>query len=295
MISREILKKIKRIDITTKYLVNTILQGEYLSTFKGRGIEFTEVREYVEGDDVRTIDWNVTARMNFPYVKTFIEERELQVIFAADMSGSLLSGSKENLKNELLFEFVATLGLTANQNNDRVGFMGFTLGLEKYIPPKKGKKHILRIIREILYHEIKNKETNINFALNYLNHILKKKSTIFFISDFYDKTDFYDSLKSLRHYHDIIAVIVRDDFDYEILPVGLIPFFDIEKGQTVWLDTFDKSAVDKFKKESLNYDNKLKKMFNSLGIDYITITCGKSFINDLIAFFKKRERRLVRG
>ncbi len=294
MIPKEILKKIKRIEITTKHLVNTILQGEYLSTFKGRGIEFTEVREYVEGDDVRTIDWNVTARMNQPYVKTFIEERELQVIFAADFSASLISGSKENLKNELLFEFIATLGFTASINNDRVGFLGFTSEIEKFIPPKKGKKHILRIIREILYHKVKNEKTDINFAINYLNHILKKKSTIFLISDFYSADDFYDSLRALRYYHDIIAVIMRDAIDFELLPMGLIPVYDAENKKVLWFDTFNKKDVEKYKKISLSYDNKIIKNFNSLGIDYIYITCGKPFIQDLIAFFKKRERRLAR-
>ncbi len=294
MISKDILKKIKRIEIITKNLVNTVLQGEYLSTFKGRGIEFTEVREYVEGDDVRTIDWNVTARMNQPYIKTFIEERELQVIFASDMSASLFSGTKENFKNELVFEFVATLGFTANINNDRVGFLGFTSELEKYIPPKKGKKHILRIIREILYHNVKKETTDINFALNYLNHLLKKKSTIFLISDFYTKKDFYDSLKALRYYHDIIAVIVRDSMDFELLPVGLLPVYDPENKNLLWLDTFDKKELEKYKKISLNYDNKIIKNFKSLGIDYIYITCGKPFIQDLISFFKKRERKLAR-
>lgn len=294
MISKDILKKIKRIEITTKHLVNTVLQGEYLSTFKGRGIEFTEVREYIEGDDVRTIDWNVTARMNQPYVKTFIEERELQVIFAADMSASLLSGSKENLKSELLFEFVATLGFTASINNDRVGFLGFTSELEKYVPPKKGKKHILRIIREILYHKVKKNTTDINFAVNYLNHILKKKSTIFLISDFYTQNDFYDSLKALRYYHDVIAVIVRDSMDFELLPVGLLPVYDAENKKVLWIDTFDKKEIEKYKKISSGYENKIIKNFNSLGIDYIYITCGKPFINDLISFFKKRERRMAR-
>lgn len=294
MISKDILKKIKRIEITTKHLVNTVLQGEYLSTFKGRGIEFTEVREYIEGDDVRTIDWNVTARMNQPYIKTFIEERELQVIFAADMSASLLSGSKENLKSELLFEFVATLGFTASINNDRVGFLGFTSELEKYVPPKKGKKHILRIIREILYHKVKKNTTDINFAVNYLNHILKKKSTIFLISDFYTQNDFYDSLKALRYYHDVIAVIVRDSMDFELLPVGLLPVYDAENKKVLWIDTFDKKEIEKYKKISSGYENKIIKNFNSLGIDYIYITCGKPFINDLISFFKKRERRMAR-
>lgn len=294
MISKEILKKIKHIEITTRHLVNTVLQGEYLSTFKGRGIEFTEVREYVEGDDVRTIDWNVTARMNQLYVKTFIEERELQVMFATDLSASLNTGTYKNLKNEILFEFVSTLGLTASINNDRVGFFSFTSSLEKYIPPKKGKKHILRIIREILYHKIKNNETDINFANNYLNHVLKKKSTIFLISDFYTQNDFYDSLKALKHHHDIIAVIIRDKIDNEIVPVGFIPIFDPETKKLIWIDTFDKSDIEKYKRLSTNYDNKLIKNFKSLGIDYIFINCGKPFINDLIAFFKKREKRFAR-
>jgi len=291
MISKDILKKIKRIEITTRNLVDTVLQGEYLSSFKGRGIEFTEVREYAEGDDVRAIDWNVTARMNTPYIKTFIEERELQVVFAADMSGSLDFGSKENLKRELMFEFVAALGFTANINNDRVGFMGFSTGVEKYVAAKKGKKHVLRILREILYHKLKDSKTDISDALLYLSHILKKRSTVFVISDFYDSKNFYNALKVLKHHNDVIAVMLRDRRDAEIPSMGLIPFFDPETGETVWVDTSDKKAMEKFRKDSKRTDDTLLKTFKSLGIDAITIYCGEPFINNLVTFFKMRERR----
>ncbi|MCX8094469.1 MAG: DUF58 domain-containing protein [Candidatus Goldbacteria bacterium] len=294
MISKEILKKIKRIEITTRNLVDTVLQGEYLSSFKGRGIEFTEVREYVEGDDIRTIDWNVTARMNMPYVKTFIEERELQVFFAADLSGSLNFGTHLNLKKELMFEFVATLGFTANINNDRVGFLGFSSTIEKYIPAKKGKKHVLRIIREILYHTQKNYGTDIGFALKYLSHLLKKRSTIFLISDFYDKKDFFEAIKILKHKHDVIAVILRDIADFNIPDIGFIPFFDAENKKVIWINTSEKKQIEKFKSMSEALDKKLEKQFKSVGIDFIKLYCGEPFLKKLISFFKMRERRIHR-
>jgi len=291
MISKEILKKIKRIEITTKQLVNTVLQGEYLSSFKGRGIEFTEVREYIEGDDIRAIDWNVTARMNHPYVKTFIEERELQVIFCADMSSSLNFGSIASLKTELMVEFVATLAFTANINNDRVGFLGFTTELEKYIPPKKGRKHVLRLVREVLHHDKKSNGTDISKALVYLSHILKKRSTVFVISDFYDDKDFYNSFKILKHHHDVIAVVLRDRRDYDMPSLGYMPFYDEETGETAWIDTADRGAMEKFKKNSAAIDSRIFKVFRSLGVDYMVVANGTPFINDLISFFKKRERR----
>ena len=291
MISKEILKKIKRIEITTRHLVDTVLQGEYLSSFKGRGIEFTEVREYQEGDDIRAIDWNVTARMNAPYIKVFIEERELQVIFAADLSASLEFGSKENLKSELMFEFVAALGFTANLNNDRVGFLGFSSGLEKYVPPKKGRKHVLRILRELAYHEQKQKGTNLSESLLYLSHILRRRSTVFVISDFYDEKDYYNSLKVLKFHHDVIAVVLRDRRDYDMADIGYAPFTDPETGQTTWVDTADKKSSEKLKKAAEAGDKKIFRSFKSLGIDHMVLNCGESYIKTLITFFKKREGR----
>jgi uncharacterized protein (DUF58 family) len=289
LISRDILKKVKRIEITTRHLVDTVLQGEYLSSFKGRGIEFTEVREYNEGDDIRAIDWNVTARMNAPFMKTFIEERELQVIFAADLSGSLEFGSLENLKSELMFEFVAALGFTANLNNDRVGFLGFSGGLEKYVAPKKGRKHVLRILREIASHEHKDRSTNLAVSLLYLSHILKRRSTVFIISDFYDEKDYYNSLKVLKYHHDVIAVVLRDRRDYEIKDIGFVPFFDPETSATLWMDSGDKIAGIRLKKAAEEADNKLFKTFKKLGIDYMVLKDGEPYIKTLISFFKKRE------
>ncbi len=294
MISKDILKKIKRIEITTRSLVNTVLQGNYLSSFKGRGMEFAEVREYMEGDDIRSIDWNVTARMNTPYIKNFIEERELQVVFAADLSGSLEFGTKELLKKELMFEFVAAMGFTATLNNDRVGFMGFSAEAEKYIPPKKGRKHVLRIIREILYHRGKDSGTNLSASLVYLSHILKKRSTVFIVSDFYDDHDYYDALKILRFHHDVIAVVLRDRKDYALDNIGYVPFYDPEQEKTVWVDTADKGAAARFLKASEASDKKLLKTFKTLGIDHMILNCGEPYINTLITFFKKRERRRTR-
>ncbi|HPD18824.1 MAG: DUF58 domain-containing protein [Candidatus Goldbacteria bacterium] len=294
VISKDILKKIKKIEITTRNLVDTVLQGEYLSSFKGRGVEFTEVREYVEGDDIRSIDWNVTARMNVPYVKTFIEERELQVFFATDLSGSLDFGTKTNLKKELMFEFIATLGFTANINNDRVGYLGFSSSIEKYIPPKKGKKHVLRIIREILYHRQRESGTDIAAGLKYLSHLLKKRSTIFIISDFYDPKDFFEAVKILKHKHDVIAVILRDDADFNIPDIGFIPFYDAENDKVVWIDTSNKKVMEKFRKTSEAFDNKLEKQFKSAGVDFMKLYCGQPFYKKLMSFFRMRERRLAK-
>jgi uncharacterized protein (DUF58 family) len=294
MISKDILKKVKRIEITTRRLVDTVLQGEYLSSFKGRGIEFTEVREYSEGDDIRAIDWNVTARMNSPFVKVFIEERELQVVFAADLSSSLDFGTKEHLKSELLFEFVAAMGFTANLNNDRVGFAGFTDKLEKYIPPKKGKKHVFRILRDIANHEKKSSSTGIAPSLLYLSHILKRRSTIFVISDFYDEGDFASALKILRHHHDVVAVVLRDKRDYSLPDIGMAPFYDPETKKEVWFDTSDKKNSAFLKQAAEAKDKKLIRALKKIGVDHIFLECGESYINRLISFFKLREGRRIK-
>jgi uncharacterized protein (DUF58 family) len=233
----------------------------------------------------------VTARMNTPYIKIFIEERELQVVFAADLSASLEFGSKENLKSELMFEFVAALGFTANINNDRVGFLGFSTGVEKYVPPKKGRKHVLRILRELVYHEQKKKETNLSESMLYLSHILKRRSTVFVISDFYDEKDYYNSLKVLKFHHDVIAVVLRDRRDYAMSDIGYAPFVNPETGEITWIDTADKGASEKLKKASEAADRKIFKSFKSLGIDHMVLNCGESYIKTLITFFKEREGR----
>ena len=294
MISPEILKKVKRIEITTRHLVNTVLQGEYLSSFKGRGVEFDEVREYSEGDDVRMIDWNVTARMNAPFVKTFVEERELQVVFASDLSASLDFGSLNSLKSELMFEFTAALGFTAVLNGDRAGFFGFTSQTEKYIPPKKGRRHIMRIIREILYGTRKNRTTDIGAALLHINNMLKKRSTIFLISDFFSTADFSEQLKMIRHRHDVIAVILRDRRDYETPDLGLVYFNDPETGECAPANTSSASFRERAGKNTASVDSKLEKLFKKTGTDYIYLKCGEPYIKNLTAFFKKREKRLAR-
>ncbi len=294
MISPEILKKIKRIEITTRHLVNTVLQGEYLSSFKGRGVEFDEVREYCEGDDVRMIDWNVTARMNAPFVKTFVEERELQVIFAADLSESINFGSSGSLKSELMFEFTAALGFTAALNGDRAGFFGFTSQTEKYIPPKKGRRHIMRIIREIIYGERKNRATDIGAALSHINNMLKKRSTIFLISDFFGAPDFSEQLKKTRHRHDVIAVILRDRRDYEMPDIGLVSFYDPETGSFAPVNTSAAAGRALARKNTVSVDASLERLFKKTGTDYIYLRCGEPYIKNLTAFFKKRERRQAR-
>ncbi len=300
MISKDILKKIKRIEITTRRLVNSVLQGEYLSSFKGRGIEFSDVREYTEGDDVRAIDWNVTARLDAPYVKVFTEEREMQIIFAVDMSGSLSFGTRLQTKAELAAEFAAVIGFAAAMNNDRAGFFGFTDleggAPERYIPPKKGRRHVLSIIREIIYHKTKGKGTNIVSALKYINRLVKRRSVIFVISDFYDndKTGMLDAFKALKHRHDVIAVILRDQADYKLPDCGIIKIFDPESGKEAYINTSDRTQTAKFLNASKQQDTALLKMLKAAGADSIVITTGKPFMKDLMKFFRTRVLRQSR-
>jgi len=300
VISKDILKKIKRIEITTRRLVNSVLQGEYLSSFKGRGIEFSDVREYTEGDDVRAIDWNVTARLDAPYVKVFTEEREMQVIFAVDMSGSLSFGTRGQTKAELAAEFASVIGFAAAMNNDRAGFFGFTDlpggEPERYIPPKKGRRHVLSIIREIIYHKVKGKGTDITAALRYINRLVKRRSVIFVISDFYDRqaSGLADAFKALKHRHDVIAVVVRDGADTEIPDCGIIKLHAPETGEDFYLNTSDAGEIKKYSQASKQKDAALFRMLRGLGADFITVQCGKPFMKDLMKFFRARVLRQAR-
>ena len=291
MIPTEILKKVRQIQIRTSKVVNDILAGEYESVFKGRGMEFDEVREYQPGDDVRTIDWNVTARMGHPYVKRFVEERELTVILCVDASSSGSFGTTDRLKKEVAAELCALLAFSAIKNNDKVGLIMFTDEVEKFVPPKKGKKHVLRVIRELLYFEPKKAKTDIGIALEYLNKVISRKAVAFLVSDFIT-SDYEKDLRLSSRRHDLVAINIIDPREIELPNVGLIELEDAETGELIMIDTSSRESRRKYVELGASEMNGRRKLFRSSGIDSIEINTGKSYYNELIKFFRMRERRL---
>lgn len=291
MIPKEILKKVRHIEIRTTRLVNDLFGGEYESVFKGQGIEFADVREYVPGDDIRTIDWNVTARSEKPFVKKFVEERELTVLFVVDMSGSQYFGSGERLKSEVAAEITALLAFSAVKNKDKTGLLIITDEVEKYVPVKKGKLHVLRVVREILYYQPKHKKTRLAAALEYLHHILTRTAVVFLVSDFLDQ-GYEKPLKVLSRRHDVIAVHLKDRREREIPNIGLMEVRDPETGQNLLLDTSSRYLCDQLKQKSAAHEADLDRLFKSLRIDKIEIASEGSYVEPLMKFFKLRERRL---
>jgi uncharacterized protein (DUF58 family) len=289
-VSRELLKKVLRIEIRTNRIVDDILAGEYHSVFKGQGMEFQEVREYTEGDDVRSIDWNVTARMGHPFIKRFVEERELTVMLLVDASSSGDFGTAEQMKGEIATELSALLAFSAIKNNDRVGLIIFTDQVELFVPPKKGKKHVLRLIRELLHYRPQKKRTNISEALEYLNRITRRKSVVFVISDFLD-SDFEKPLRVANSKHDLVAISIADPRERELPSLGLIELEDSETGETVLLDTSSKSTRDGFSERSERERTELQQLFRRLAIDNIEVLTDSPYINPLIRFFKMRASR----
>lgn len=287
MDTKELLKKVRKIEIKTKGLSSQVFSGEYHSAFKGKGMAFSEVREYMPGDEIRTIDWNVTARFNHPYVKVFEEERELTVMLIVDISASEAFGTKEMLKREVIAELCAVLAFSATQNNDKIGLILFTDQIELYVPPKKGKKHILRIIRELIEFKPTGKKTNIKEALRYFTNMIKKRSIAFIISDFIDE-GFEDSLKIANKKHDIVALKVEDEIEKELPNVGLIQMRDTETGQTKWINSSSKKTRTKYKANGIKRDRELKETFRKAGIDYTTILTNRSYIIPLMNLFKQR-------
>ena len=286
----ELLKKVRKIEIKTKGLSNHIFSGEYHTAFKGKGMAFSEVREYQPGDDVRSIDWNVTARYNNPFIKVFEEEREMTVILLIDVSGSSDFGTQSQLKREVATEISAVLSFSAINNNDKIGVIFFSDQIEKFIPPKKGKSHILRIIRELITFESESKKTNIEIALKYFNNVIKKRAVCFILSDFIDK-EFDKSLKIANNKHDVIALRIHDERE-EFLPnVGMIKVKDTESGELRCIDTYDKNIRDKFNKNYYNFAMDLKQTLQSCGVDYIDLKTGKDYIKPLMNYFKNRGRR----
>ena len=286
----ELLKKVRKIEIKTKGLSNHIFSGEYHTAFKGKGMAFSEVREYQPGDDVRSIDWNVTARYNSPFVKVFEEEREMTVILLIDVSGSSDFGTQTQLKREVATEIAAVLSFSAINNNDKIGVLFFSDKIEKFIPPKKGKSHILRIIRELITFESENKKTNIEVALKYFNNVIKKRAVCFILSDFMD-TNFDKSLKIARNKHDIIALRIHDEREETLPNVGLIKVEDAESGQTRWMDSSNKQVRTNYNNNYREFEKDLKQTLQSSGVDHIDIKTGKDYIKPLMSFFKNRGKR----
>ena len=290
MISKEILSAIKRIEIKTGRLVNDIFAGQYESVFKGRGMEFSEVREYQPGDDIRTIDWNVTARFGHPFVKKFTEERELTIILLVDASASGHFGTYEKMKFEIAAEISAVISFSALKNNDKVGMLIFTDKIEKFIPPKKSKTHILRMIREILFFKPEGNGTDISMALRYLNDVVRKKAIVFLISDFFD-TGFEKDLRITNKKHDVIPIKISDPKEKELPSVGFMEFQDAETGETVLMNTGDEDFRKTFNQNQLKKEEILNTYFKKSGMDYVKISADKSYIEPLIAFFTRRSKR----
>lgn len=290
MLTKELLKQVRQIEIRTKGLVNQVFSGEYHSVFKGRGMEFSEVREYQFGDDIRNIDWNVTARFGHPYIKIFEEERELTVILMVDLSGSLMFGSASKTKQQVAAELSAILAFSALKNNDKVGLILFTDKIEKFVPPRKGRKHVLRIIREVLSFEPEGKTTNIRGALEYMNNAIKKKSIAFLISDFID--DGYEKiLRIVSRKHDLIGIVLDDKREKEIPNIGLIKLTDSETGTERWIDTSSRRVRDMMFSEHKKKEKVRNSIFIRSGLDKIEVTAGSNYITPLVQFFRRREKR----
>jgi uncharacterized protein (DUF58 family) len=288
MDTSEILKKVRRLEIKTKGLTNHIFAGEYHSAFKGRGMSFSEVREYQFGDDVRAIDWNVTARFHHPFIKVFEEERELTVMLLVDVSESSSFGTHQQRKRDLITELCAVLAFSAINNNDKVGVVFFSDGLEKYIPPKKGKSHILFIIRELLSYKPKKKGTNITETLRFFNNAAKKRSIVFVLSDFLANPDYHDALNIAAKRHDVIGLHVYDQRDKELPAVGLIQVKDAETGQQQWIDTNDKQVRDYYQHQFTQHAQYCRNAFLKSGADLMSIRTDEDYVKALQTFFMNR-------
>lgn len=290
MTTQELLKQVRKIEIKTRGLVNQVFSGEYHSVFKGRGMEFAEVREYQFGDDIRNIDWNVTARFGHPFVKIFEEERELTVMLVVDLSGSLSFGSVAKTKQQIAAELSAILAFSALKNNDKTGLLLFTDKVEKFIPPRKGQIHALRIIREVLSFQPEGKRTNIKRALEYLNNAVKRRSIIFLMSDFIDSG--YDRiLRTLSKKHDVAALLLTDKREYEIPSLGLIKLKDSESGEIKWFDTSNAQSAYLLKSLFIKNIEAKEKLFNTAKIDSIILDTAQDYVKPMVKFFKAREKR----
>ena len=295
MLAPELFEKIKRIEITAKRLVTDEFAGEYQSVFKGRGMEFDEVRPYYPGDDVRRIDWNVTARMATPYVRRYHEERELTVMLVVDASGSSEFGTLGQFKRELAAELAAVLSFAATTNNDRVGLVIFTDTVELLIPPRKGRRHVLRMVRDLLVFRPQNTGTDIGAALDTVNLLLKRRSIVFLISDFIAPPESYDSsLSASSRRHDLIAVDLHDPAEFEIPRVGIITLEDAETGELVWVDTDDNRWRRTYEAEVRRQEETTTQIMRGAGIDRISVSTDREYVAELNEFFQRRAKRTVR-
>ena len=293
MLPAEILKKVRRIEIRTNRLVNESLAGEYHSVFKGRGMEFSEVREYQFGDDIRNIDWNVTSRMGHPYIKKHVEERELTVILLVDFSASGQFGTRRQFKREIEAEICALLAFSAIKNSDRVGLIAFTDRIEKFLRPRKGKDHVLRVVREVLYFRPQGRTTDIAMALQHMYRTITKSSVVFVISDFMDG-DFTQPLRVAARKHDLIAITVTDPREEELPPIGLLELEDAETGESVLVDASDRRTRERFRRWAANRRSRRETLFRSVGIDALELRTDQPYDIPLVRFFHRRARRMAR-
>jgi uncharacterized protein (DUF58 family) len=296
--AREILKKVRQIEIRTRRLVDSSMGGEYHSVFKGRGMDFDEVREYVAGDEVRTIDWNVTARSGRPFVKKFTEERELTILLLVDVSASGNFGSASQSKREMAAELAGVLAFSAIRNSDKVGLVLFSDQIEQYIPPKKGRRHVLRVVREILYFQPRHRGTDIVQALDFTNRVTRRRAVTFLISDFQTSEDQARALATLQQAirlthtrHDLVAMHIQDRREQELPDVGLLAIEDAETGEMLELSTSNPKVRARFTELSRRHIEALRRMLNSEGIDTLELETGESYVPPLMQFFKTRERR----
>lgn len=285
--NNDILKKVRKIEIKARGLSRQMFSGEYHSAFKGRGMAFSEVREYQYGDDVRNIDWNVTARLSHPYVKVFEEERELTVMLLVDVSGSNRFGTHHQFKEELVAEVAATLAFSAIQNNDKVGVILFSDKIEKFIPPKKGSTHILRIIRELITFEPQSSGSNLTQAIQYFSNLIKKRCTAFLLSDFYDD-HFEDAIKIASQKHDLAALRIMDERELEMPNIGLTKFYDPETQATQWIDTSSRQVRESFAQASREHENAVTSLLDKYGIDHAELYTGEDFVKPLLKLFRAR-------
>ncbi len=290
MVPKEILKKVRRIEIQTRGLVNDVFSGEYHSVFKGRGMEFSEVREYQFGDDIRTIDWNVTARSGHPYVKVFEEERELTVMLLVDVSSSGEFGTVERMKGELAVEICALLAFSAIKNNDKVGLIIFTDRIEKFVPPKKGRTHVLRVLRELMYHKPEGYGTDIALALEYLSRVTTRRAVVFLVSDFLSE-NYEKALRIANRRHDLVAITITDPRELELPDIGFVELEDAETGETILVDTSDLNVQETFVAGTQEALRERDRIFRSIDVDTIDIRTDRSYVEPLIRFFRERAKR----
>jgi len=290
MIPSEILKKVRLIEIKTRHIVNNLFGGEYHSAFKGMGMEFAEVREYTPGDDIRAIDWNVTARTGKPFIKKYDEERELTVMLIIDVSASGFFGTGELLKSDIMIELASILSFSAIKNNDKVGLLLFSDRIEEFIPPKKGKSHVLRVIREMIYHKAKDRKTDISVALKHIQRVLKRKSIIFLLSDFWDNS-YQQSMKLINKKHDLINIQILDKAEITIPKLGLVKLHGVETQSSIWIDTNDKSLQNISPNNIRNKNDIIKKFCKKNKIDFISIDTAKGYLIPLEQFFNSRIHR----